>query len=115
MGAIRELLIGRTVTKVGDVNLELDDGTQLIIGGNEGCGGCERGWYEITELNDCPVNAIMAVELVSDEYAVGGDEFIRLFVLAEDQRIKLLEAKGEDNGYYGTGFWIEVRAPHEAQ
>ena len=33
----------------------------------------------------------------------------RIFVLAEDTRIKLLEVSGDDgNGYYGTGYWIEV-------
>ena len=36
-------------------------------------------------------------------------ERVRLFVLAADERIKLIEAEGYDNGYYGTGYWIEVQ------
>lgn len=104
---IRELLLGRTVVKVDDSTLTLDDGRTLWISGNEGCGGCEMGWYEISELNDCPVNAIMAVEF--EEAVDGGDDLVQLFVLAQDERIKLVEARGQDNGFYGTGYWIEVR------
>jgi hypothetical protein len=37
-------------------------------------------------------------------------ESFRIFVLAEDRRIKLLEVEGIDNGYYGSGYWIDVVA-----
>lgn len=113
--AIRALLLGRTVVKVDDDVLRLDDGTVLTIHGNEGCGGCGNGWFTLDELNDCPVNAIMAVEFEEDS---AGDadpdgwsddtEIFRVFVLAEATRIKLLEVSGYDNGYYGVGYWIEV-------
>lgn len=109
--AIRALLLGRTVTKVDDTTLTLDDGRTLAIKGNEGGCICGAGDYVITELNDCPVNAIMAVEFESG----WGDatdvlDHFRLFVLAADARIKLIEAEGWDSGYYGTGYWIEVSA-----
>lgn len=104
--AIRALLLGRTVTKVADDKLLLDNGTQLTIHSNEGCGGCGNGWYEVTELNDSP-NAIMAVDFEEADEEDDVD-FFRIFVLAEDQRIKLLQVKGYDNGYYGVGYWIEV-------
>lgn len=103
---IKNLLMGRTVTKVGDSKLLLDDGTVLVVQGNHGCGGCANGWFDITELNECPVNAIMNVEFTNDaddEY-----EVFRIFVYAENERIKLLEVDGSDNGYYGVGYWIEV-------
>lgn len=111
--AIRALLLGRTVTKVDDSTLTLDDGRTLTVTGNEGCGGCDSGWYDITELNDCPINAIMAVEFECEtvgEVRDGEADRYRLFVLAQDARIKLIEAAGHDNGYYGTGYWIEVSA-----
>jgi hypothetical protein len=115
---IRALLMGRTVTKVDDHRLHLDDGTELIIDGNEGGCSCGAGDYELTELNECPNNAVMAVEF---EDAPIGDEYsdwdgrrdtghYRIFVLAEDRRIKLAEFEGSDgNGYYGTGYWIVAR------
>lgn len=117
--AIRALLIGRTVTKVGDNQLSLDNGTVLRIVPNEGCGGCYAGWYELSELNECPTNAIMAVEFedeagVASDIVGGADDphTYRIFVLAADRRIKLAEVTGDDgNGYYGTGYWIEVNAP----
>lgn len=110
---IKELLIGRKVTKVNEGTLELDDGKRLTIKGNEGCGGCSSGWYELTELNECPDNAIMNVEF---EHETAGDlkyydedQTFRVFVLAADRRIKLWEVEGNDgNGYYGTGYWIRV-------
>ncbi len=105
---IRQALLGRTVTKVSDDVLQLDDGTTLTIVPNEGCGGCSEGWYDITELNDCPVNAVMAVEFDTD--FVNDYDVFRVFVLAQDERIKLLEVQGHDNGYYGVGYWIEVTA-----
>ena len=106
--ALRALLIGRTVTKVNDETLRLDNGTVLTIHGNEGCGGCGSGWYEIKELNDSPVNAIMAVEFEVAESADTHTDTYRIFVLAADERIKMLEAEGYDSGYYGAGYWIEL-------
>jgi hypothetical protein len=116
--AIRAALVGRTVTKVDDETLRLDDGTTLTLGGNEGCRGCSNGWYELTELNDCPVNAIMAVEFQREDHDIdwtdpaAGDKpatTYRIFVLAEDRRIKLAQFDGDDgNGYYGSGYWIRV-------
>ena len=122
--AIREMLLGRTVTKVSDDMLELDDGTRLTIAPNEGCGGCSSGWYELEELNDCPNNMVMAVEFECDAgpeytidpvtgYASAGVTSYKMFVLAADRRIKLLEVNGTDgNGWYNTGYWVDVtRAP----
>lgn len=112
---IRDLLIGRTVKKVDGETLMLDNGLILEIKGNWGCGGCSAGNYDITELNDCP-NMIMNVEFdVADtspddaEYYDDCETTYRIFVYAENQKIKLLEVEGTDgNGYYGTGYWIEV-------
>lgn len=109
---LREVLVGRTVTKVADDQLQLDDGRNLFITGNDGCGGCSSGWYEVTALNECPINAIMDVQLVEEDDGTGSsrDTTYRLFVLAQDERIELVTAEGTDgNGWYGTGFWVNVR------
>lgn len=44
-GLYTQLLRGRYVTSIDDGTITLDDGTELYIHGNEGCGGCESGWY----------------------------------------------------------------------
>ncbi len=106
-------LVGRRVVAVGAPSAEavgaagtltLDDGTTLTITPNDGGCICGAGDYWLTELNTC-TNAIMAVEF---DDSPGGGAY-RIFVLAENERIKLMEIQGSDgNGYYGTGYWIEV-------
>lgn len=44
-GLYTQLLRGRYVTSIDDGIITLDDGTELHIDGNDGCGGCESGWY----------------------------------------------------------------------
>lgn len=107
---IKELLFGRKITKVEDDTLLLDNGLELKITANEGCGGCNSGWYAISELNGCD-NAITNVELVcdSDTKDKWDTTSYKIFVLAEDKRIKVLQVDGDDgNGYYGTGYTIIV-------
>lgn len=120
-------LVGRRVVAVGAPGSEavgapgtltLDDGTTLTITPNDGGCSCGAGDYWLTELNTC-TNAIMAVEFddspsgdyddsPSGDYDEGEGAY-RIFVLAENERIKLMEIQGSDgNGYYGTGYWIEV-------
>lgn len=109
---IRELLVGRKVTKVADDRLELDDGTVLHLEGNDGCGGCSAGWYALTELNGVD-NVITNVEL---EYQALGkyeeDGVYRIFVFADNQKVNLATFTGGDgSGYYGTGYTIKVTLP----
>ena len=83
--------------------LILDNGTVLIAEGNEGCGGCSNGWYYLTHLSGCD-NAIMNVELVTN-----GIEEYSLYVMTEDKRLNILTYEGDDNGYYGVGFYVTVK------
>lgn len=106
--AIIAVLMGRRVVKVEDDELTLDNGVQLIATGNEGCGGCSNGEYNLTSLSRVD-NAITAVEF---EYSHEAEEpgFFRIFVFAGDERINLMEFEGSDgNGWYGTGFSLLVR------
>jgi hypothetical protein len=112
---IEALLVGRTIKKVDNELLILDDGTVLHVEGNEGCGGCDAGVFSITELNECE-NVITAVEFEQDDE--DNDNWyedkstFRLFVYSENQKIKLFEIEGDNgNGYYGTGYYINVRRP----
>lgn len=112
---IVELLLGRTVTKVADDQLLLDDGTMLTLAGNEGGCSCGAGDYELTELNGCD-NIITKVELENDpdgdDYARDAQGVYRIFVFADNQRINLATFEGSDgNGYYGTGYSITVTRP----
>lgn len=109
---IKELFVGKSVTKVDDDILELNDGTKLRMVGNEGCGGCISGEYLLTELNECE-NIITNVEVdadpASDDMPIEYTGRYRLFVYAGHRRINLATFEGTDgNGYYGTGFWILV-------
>ncbi len=107
---ITQLFVGRTVEKVDEDRLRLDDGTELQIVPNYGCGGCSNGWYQLEELNGCE-NVITRAEVV-DEHIDGMDGHrYTLFVFADNQKINLATIEGDDgNGCYGTGFEIVVIA-----
>lgn len=100
---VEKQLLFRKVVKVikdgeQDAELTLDNGTVLRVEGNEGCGGCGNGWFDIVELNSCD-NVITNVECINKN-----EEVYSIFVFAENEKIKLLEYQGYDNGYYGTGY-----------
>lgn len=108
---IKQMLIGHSIEKVNENTLKLDNGIELEFYGNEGC-ICGAGDYDITELNDCK-NIITNVEfeetrLNNDNW---GEEYsYKIFVYAENKKIKLLQCDGDDgNGYYGTGYHIKIK------
>ena len=119
---IEELLLGHKI--VADENndaLILDNGVVLQINPNVGCYGCESGNYylqHITSVN----NAITNVKFVND-YEVNDDDYYdeedyyqhyRIFVIADGVTTELLDVYGTDgNGYYGTGYKIDVYIPDE--
>ena len=112
---IKELLFGRKVVKATDDELTLDNGIVLEVIANEGWGGCSAGWYSVTELNTVD-NAITNVEFIEEEIGEGYDSetSYKIFVLAENKKIKLLQVDGDDgNGYYGTGYRINVRCKED--
>ena len=108
---VEELLLYRKIVSITQVDsmeaiLTLDNGTELIVFGNEGCGGCGNGWYDIYELNECN-NVITDVQCLTENESADGK--YHLFVYAEDRRINCVTYDGYDNGYYGTGYNLYVR------
>lgn len=113
---INGLLIGRRIVGVEKFDdnqtavLELDNGYKIVAIGNEGCGGCENGWFYFTELASCE-NAITRVECCCEN---DWDDFVyHLYVFADNRKINCLQCNGCDNGYYGTGYDLYVLKPEE--
>lgn len=107
---IKELLVGRKVTSANGDKLTLDDGRVLrFVGLSECCMG-----YDLTALNE--VDNIITE--VSFEDNPGGDYYenssgdYKIFVFAANKQVNLATFEGTDgNGYYGTGYYIEVYNP----
>lgn len=119
---IEEMLLGHKI--VADENndaLILDNGVVLQINPNVGCYGCESGNYYLQHIASVN-NAITNVEFVND-YEVNDDDYYdeedyyqhyRIFVIADGVTTELLDVYGTDgNGYYGTGYKIDVYLPDE--
>lgn len=114
---IEELLLGHKVTVDDYDNLVLDNGVVLQINPNIGCYGCESGNYYLQHISSVN-NAITNVEFVNDHDDSDDDEeyyqHYRIFVIADGMTTELLDVYGTDgNGYYGTGYTIDVYLPNE--
>ena len=109
---IKDLLMYRKIVKVERDTLYLDNGIELEVVANSGCVVCSACGYEVTELNGCD-NIITNVEFECDdinEPKSYDDTSYKIFVYAEDKKIKILQVDGSDgNGYYGTGYSIVVK------
>lgn len=110
---IEELLLGHKVTVDDYDNLVLDNGVVLQINPNIGCGGCESGNYyleHIASVNNAITNVEFVEEFEDDCYY----EHYKIFVIADGMTTELLDVYGTDgNGYYGTGYTIDVYIPDE--
>ena len=112
---IRNLLLGHKIEKVADDHLLLDNGTVVKVVPNQGGCACSAGDYVLKTLNGCD-NIITRVEFetaaVTTDDGWEPDQAYRIFVVAEDKRINLVDIEGSDgNGYYGTGYELLVRYP----
>ena len=108
---VKKLLLYRKIIKADKQDeqtgvLTLDNGMQLIVKGNEGCGGCGNGWYYLDELNDCD-NIITNVECILDGYEFDG--VYHIFIYADNKKINCVQYSGSDNGYYGTGYHLFIK------
>lgn len=110
---IEELLLGHKVTVDDYDNLVLDNGVVLQINPNIGCGACESGNYYLEHISSVN-NAITNVEFVEEFEDDCYYEHYRIFVIADGMTTELLDVYGTDgNGYYGTGYTIDVYIPDE--
>lgn len=117
---IAETLVGHAIVSVDEDNssLTLDNGTVLTITPNQGCWSCASGNYRLDVLNHVE-NVITAVEL--DDVSIPHGRYsdlkhvYKIFVYTggvegkADEKNVLLEIYGDDgNGFYGTGYQINV-------
>lgn len=113
--ALRDLFIGRRVVAVHDNNITLDDDHVVTVEPNDGCGGCTNGRYTLERLAAVD-NIITNIRVLKTPLNVPDDGFTteyryQLFVFAGAVEMELLSVAGDDgNGYYGTGYWLEVNS-----
>ena len=107
---INEMFVGRKILKSEQkddftIHLTLDNGQVVQVQGNLGEVVPGEGWYQIASITEAlPGGRIMGVSSESDKW----EEHFTLFVMAEGDKMPLVEFEGSDNGYYGTGFWLKV-------
>ena len=106
---LEQELVGKRITKITDEKIVLDNGTVLDIEPNEGCGGCSAGWAEmdIDPYNPNIEAAVMNVEY-KDTDKIRSDSFKIFIYMADNTSITMEGNNGNDNGYYGSGFWVTV-------
>ena len=105
---IEELLLGHKVTADDYDKLILDNGVVLQINPNIGCGACESGNYYLEHISSVN-NAITNVEFVEEFEDDCYYEHYKIFVIADGMTTEMLDVYGTDgNGYYGTGYTIDV-------
>lgn len=134
---LKELLVGKSVVKAeirdepperyesGPTGyLTLSDGTVVKVWGNDGGCACSAGCYPLADLNEVenvitnvkvdahPDDGDVTCEVCGKLYCYEHEEqqgYYRIFVWAEDKKLKLASFEGSDgNGYYGTGWWLSV-------
>ena len=112
---IEELLLGHKVVAYKEDNLlVLDNGVLLQINPNIGCSGCGSGSYylrHITSVNNAITNVEFVEKYDDDKYQC---KHYSIFVIADGVTTELLDVCGTDgNGWYGTGYTIDVCIPDD--
>ena len=112
-GLYTQLIRGRYVTRIDGSTITLDNGTELHIQGNEGCGGCGNGWYWLEQVykQGSRRTRIMSAYVAYDEEDKDeeGPSVYTIFVMVDGNptQLPLATVRGSDgNGYYGTGFTL---------
>ena len=111
------ILVGHRITDVTHLSddtatMTLDNGTRILVRGNEGCGGCSNGYYWVENIATVD-NLIMAVRCDVEPHPENGmwDEryTYRVFVMTTNREIEALRVEGSDgNGYYGSGYYLTI-------
>ncbi|GAA4762341.1 DUF7448 domain-containing protein [Microbacterium gilvum] len=133
---IRQALVGRSIVSTiseGEeykrvLSFVLDDGTLLKAHATDGGCSCTNGCFSVEPVASV-AGTILNVEVKEFEESYGseakeitpgsitdGGATIQIFVytdLAAGGHV-LVESEGQDNGYYGWGFWLSVHTPEGA-
>lgn len=113
---IKEMLVGRSIISADarTGRLTLDNGTVLLLSGNDGCGGCISGFFNITWLADFD-NKIMNVSVVRKESDDEDRITYEIFVFGsaaertDEEGTAIATISGVlGNGYYGEGFTLQI-------
>lgn len=133
---IKNALVGHsivdTISQGDDYNrvltFVLDNGTRLKAHATDGGCGCSNGCFTVEPGGDVrgTITNVVVNEIASDymgndprEIEPGsisdGESVISIFVYADIGQQVLVESSGEDNGYYGWGFWFSVERPESEE
>jgi hypothetical protein len=118
-----DFLIGKSIVKVlgyddlsdkvVDYCLVCSDGTRVVVELNEGCGGCGRGWSELTGLEKLAENN-NAITNIRYEWGEG-DEYdesrFTAFIYHCDNKYSTVmgDIGYDDVGCYGSGYWVTIK------
>jgi hypothetical protein len=117
----KDFIIGHSIVDVipwgadsTELTLVLDNGVKLIAKSNEGCGGCDNGWFFYDYENVLSLglkgNVITNLKVNCDVCGDKGTYTIMIYTV--DKRMDVA-FEGEDNGYYGMGISLGIIIPIE--
>lgn len=125
--ALRAALVGRKIieTRHGEgkrneysdpmpaISFVLDDGTILEAIATDGGCACSNGCWSVENPESAPSQVITNVEVIDepDTEGFGDSATLRMFVYADNVKTELVRSVGMDNGYYGWGYAVAVKAP----
>lgn len=115
---LREALVGRAITAVhtnklgtyhGEVNLVLDNGDILTAYEADGGCACNNGCFNLTPHVQNS-GMILGVDQVEESGEYSEEGVIRLFIYTELGKQEILTSEGQDNGYYGWGYYLNLKS-----
>jgi hypothetical protein len=127
--ALTALLVGRRIietrhTKVRDrswrgdldaIQFVLDDGQVLEVQEADGGCACSNGCWSVENPETAPTSVITRVEVIDEKHDTYGESAtLRMFVYIDQIKTELVRSEGGDNGYYGWGYNVVVKAPTAA-
>lgn len=107
-------LIGKSIKDVATITtdpgvymLTCSDGCKITIEENEGCGGCDNGWSDISNITllEKTDNVITNVKT---KYSDDDEDRFTLFIFYHDTTFEIEGNDGYGNGYYGGGFEVKI-------
>lgn len=119
---LRAVLVGRRIVETRPrmdsiythssthlIEFVLDNNVVLEVRETEGC-SCGYGDWSVANTQEAPSQVITNVDVVDEvDGNSGGDSAtLRMFVYSEGIKTELVTSHGQDNGYYGWGYEVNV-------